>query len=84
MDKRYWCEVPTLKGGHCTRHTNYHVTNTYGWEQVFPHAERPRSVTGNWAHVYMCGNHLAMLRRVPGDRAFSITHLDGPGGLPKK
>lgn len=81
MSERLWCEVPTVKGGGCTRHTNYRVTDVSveRWKAAFPH-DNAIGVDVRWFGAYVCGNHLHQLRKA-GLRKHFITHLDGPDGL---
>ena len=81
-DKRYWCEVPTVKGdGTCTRHTNWQASvSAQDYKTAFPH---DRDVDGHYGPVslYICGNHKRTLISKGTATESQFTHLDGSGGL---
>lgn len=81
MSDRLWCEIPTVKGAGCTRHTNYHVrVSAKEYKEAFPH---DRDVDGHFGSVsvYICGNHKHALITKGTASETQFTHLDGPGGL---
>lgn len=81
-DKRYWCEVPTVKGGGCTRHTNWHVSvSVEDWNRAFPHDNDTRGSSGWGFDAYICGGHKTTLKVKGTATESQFTHLDGSGGL---